>query len=454
MATFAAVYRLSVRVAGGQLRNHVVARDISSRAVTDGSNIQTGLRTSTADLAAQNFAMPAMSPTMTEGNIGTWKVKEGETFSAGDVLLEIETDKAQIDVEAQEDGKLAKIILGDGTKGIKVGSRIAVVSDVNDDLSTLEIPSEEPAPAPSPQKQPAAPDTAKAESKTPSKPQPPRPATPGLADQSSTGTPSKQRLPLLPSVAYLLQSHNLPASEADKIPATGPSGRLLKGDVLAYIGSIPHTYPKSLSDSIVAREHLDLSNIKIRVPTPTPPQQPETTAETASPPPPRESKIGVSIDLSGVMKVQQRIERKLGIHMPLSTFIARATDIANDDLPRSVNTKPSQDDLFNHILGLDALVPRTARGNLTPHVNALPTSPTPTQKQSTRTSDIIDILTSTTAHRAPAAGSRGQSASPLSAHAPTNVISVTVPAGDERRGRVFLGRVKSYLESEPGRLVL
>lgn len=81
-------------------------------------------------LAAQNFTMPAMSPTMTEGNIASWKIKEGkqsakdhkwslwillisylagETFSTGDVLLEIETDKAQMDVEAQDDGKMAKI---------------------------------------------------------------------------------------------------------------------------------------------------------------------------------------------------------------------------------------------------------------------------------------------------------------------------------------------------------
>jgi pyruvate/2-oxoglutarate dehydrogenase complex dihydrolipoamide acyltransferase (E2) component len=53
--------------------------------------------------------MPALSPTMTEGNIATWKIKEGDSFSAGDVLLEIETDKAQMDVEAQDDGILAKI---------------------------------------------------------------------------------------------------------------------------------------------------------------------------------------------------------------------------------------------------------------------------------------------------------------------------------------------------------
>lgn len=55
--------------------------------------------------------MPAMSPTMTEGGIAEWKKKEGDSFSAGDVLVEIETDKATIDVEAQDDGVLAKIIV-------------------------------------------------------------------------------------------------------------------------------------------------------------------------------------------------------------------------------------------------------------------------------------------------------------------------------------------------------
>ena len=89
-----------------------------------------GFQNCSRTLAAQNFTMPAMSPTMTEGNIASWKVKEGkqtvgvhrssqrfilifrvagDSFSSGDVLLEIETDKAQMDVEAQDDGKLAKI---------------------------------------------------------------------------------------------------------------------------------------------------------------------------------------------------------------------------------------------------------------------------------------------------------------------------------------------------------
>ena len=92
--------------------------------------------------------MPALSPTMTEGNIASWKVKEGDSFSAGDVLLEIETDKASMDVEAQDDGIIAKITQGDGAKGIKVGTRIGVLAEPGDDISSLEIPAEESSPAP------------------------------------------------------------------------------------------------------------------------------------------------------------------------------------------------------------------------------------------------------------------------------------------------------------------
>jgi pyruvate dehydrogenase E2 component (dihydrolipoamide acetyltransferase) len=69
------------------------------------------LRTSAPASALSKFQMPAMSPTMTEGGIAQWKMKEGDTFTAGDVLVEIETDKATIDVEAQDDGVLAKIIV-------------------------------------------------------------------------------------------------------------------------------------------------------------------------------------------------------------------------------------------------------------------------------------------------------------------------------------------------------
>lgn len=77
---------------------------------------------------------------MTEGGIASWKLSEGQTFSAGDVLLEIETDKATIDVEAQDDGVMGKILVKDGEKGVPVGRVIAVLAEEGDDLSGIEVP--------------------------------------------------------------------------------------------------------------------------------------------------------------------------------------------------------------------------------------------------------------------------------------------------------------------------
>lgn len=76
-----------------------------------------------------------MSPTMTEGGIASWKKQEGETFAAGDVLLEIETDKATIDVEAQDDGVLAKIVVSTSSQQ-PVGSALRALAAVSYRLGT------------------------------------------------------------------------------------------------------------------------------------------------------------------------------------------------------------------------------------------------------------------------------------------------------------------------------
>lgn len=74
-----------------------------------------------------NVLMPALSPTMTEGNLAKWHVKEGDTVSAGDVIAEIETDKATMEVEAVDEGKIGKILIMAGTEGVKVNTPIAVL---------------------------------------------------------------------------------------------------------------------------------------------------------------------------------------------------------------------------------------------------------------------------------------------------------------------------------------
>ncbi|MFD1326647.1 pyruvate dehydrogenase complex dihydrolipoamide acetyltransferase [Mycoplana ramosa] len=81
-----------------------------------------------------NITMPALSPTMEEGNLSKWLVKEGDTIKAGDVIAEIETDKATMEVEAVDEGTIARIVVPAGTEGVKVNSLIAVLAAEGEDV--------------------------------------------------------------------------------------------------------------------------------------------------------------------------------------------------------------------------------------------------------------------------------------------------------------------------------
>ncbi|MBL1406898.1 MAG: pyruvate dehydrogenase complex E1 component subunit beta [Hyphomicrobiales bacterium] len=87
-----------------------------------------------------NILMPALSPTMEEGNLAKWLVKEGDTVSAGDVIAEIETDKATMEVEAVDEGVVAKIMVAEGSQGVKVNAVIAVLAEEGEDASSISAP--------------------------------------------------------------------------------------------------------------------------------------------------------------------------------------------------------------------------------------------------------------------------------------------------------------------------
>ncbi|SDR05795.1 pyruvate dehydrogenase complex E1 component subunit beta [Pseudovibrio sp. Tun.PSC04-5.I4] len=100
---------------------------------------------------AVQILMPALSPTMEEGTLSKWVKKEGDTVSAGDVIAEIETDKATMEVEAVDEGILGKILVAEGTEGVKVNSPIAVLLEEGDDASAVDtVGSAAPAPVPAP----------------------------------------------------------------------------------------------------------------------------------------------------------------------------------------------------------------------------------------------------------------------------------------------------------------
>ncbi len=115
---------------------------------------------------ATNILMPALSPTMEEGTLAKWLVKEGDRVASGDILAEIETDKAAMEFEAVDEGVIGKILVAEGSEGIKVNAPIAVLVDDGESVTAAPetVPATAPAPvtpqpavAPSPQPQPTAP---------------------------------------------------------------------------------------------------------------------------------------------------------------------------------------------------------------------------------------------------------------------------------------------------------
>jgi len=129
---------------------------------------------------ATEILMPALSPTMEEGTLAKWLVKEGDTVQAGDILAEIETDKATMEFEAVDEGVIGKILVAEGTEGVKVNTAIAIIGEAGEDMSAPPAAASPAPAAPVAEAAPAAPVAA-------------APAAP-VADQSPDwpeGTPMK-----------------------------------------------------------------------------------------------------------------------------------------------------------------------------------------------------------------------------------------------------------------------
>ena len=182
---------------------------------------------------ATTILMPALSPTMTEGKLAQWLKAEGETVSAGDVIAEIETDKATMEVEAVDEGVLGKIVVAAGTDGVAVNSVIAVLLEDGEDLSDVDIAGlaaaaapASPAPA-SPAPAPAAPAPAAA-------PPVAAPPAPVAAAQAAPPAASGTRIFASPLARRIAADAGL---DLGHVSGSGPRGRIVKRDVEAAIAS-------------------------------------------------------------------------------------------------------------------------------------------------------------------------------------------------------------------------
>ncbi|KAL6704027.1 pyruvate dehydrogenase complex dihydrolipoamide acetyltransferase component (E2) [Coniothyrium glycines] len=185
------------------------------------------------------ISMPALSPTMTAGNIGAWQKKVGDSIAPGDVLVEIETDKAQMDFEFQEEGTIAKILRDAGEKDVAVGSPIAVLVEEGEDVSAFEAFSVEDAggdktPETPSKKGEAAEASEPADSGSKTAP-PAKEEAPAAIESESTGArleTALQRQPnASPAAKKLALEKGVPLGS---IKGTGKGGQITKEDIEKY----------------------------------------------------------------------------------------------------------------------------------------------------------------------------------------------------------------------------
>lgn len=207
-----------------------------------------------------SITMPALSPTMEEGNLAKWLVKEGDMVSSGDVIAEIETDKATMEVEAVDEGTIAKIVVAEGTEAVKVNAVIAVLAEDGEDVGAAAASGVAEAPAPSAPEEAQAPATTSNGAATPAHAPSPtaEPAVPITisGDVKAGPVPVKNGEKVFASPLARRIANNA-GIDITAISGTGPKGRIVKRDVEAALesgGAAPATAASEAAPGPTAAE--------------------------------------------------------------------------------------------------------------------------------------------------------------------------------------------------------
>jgi pyruvate dehydrogenase E2 component (dihydrolipoamide acetyltransferase) len=175
-----------------------------------------------------NILMPALSPTMEKGNLAKWLVKEGDSVSSGDVIAEIETDKATMEVEAVDEGTVARILVSEGTEDVAVNEVIAVLAEEGEDAGSIEAPAAAGKPEAAAEKEakPGNGAAAPAVSAPASQPAP----VPGAAAGRAGLAPERdgKKIFASPLARRLAKENNL---DLASLSGSGPHGRIVKRDI-------------------------------------------------------------------------------------------------------------------------------------------------------------------------------------------------------------------------------
>ena len=202
--------------------------------------------------------MPALSPTMEEGTLAKWLVKEGDTVSSGDILAEIETDKATMEFEAVDEGKIARILVPEGSDGVKVGTPIAILAGEGEEVSAAApVPKADAAPPPKVEEP-------KVEAAPPAKGGGETPAAPAQAAAPPAKADSGDRIKASPLARRLAEAQGIDLSS---LKGSGPGGRIVRADLgKAAGGAMAAPAPAPAGVTAAARvEPLDIPHEAVKL---------------------------------------------------------------------------------------------------------------------------------------------------------------------------------------------
>jgi pyruvate dehydrogenase E2 component (dihydrolipoamide acetyltransferase) len=305
-----------------------------------------------------DIKMPALSPTMEEGTLAKWLVKEGDTVKAGDLMAEIETDKATMEFEAVDEGVIAKILIAEGTDGVKVGTVIAVLAGEGEDASAVEAPkAEAPKAAEAPKEEPKAAAPAAAA---------PAPAAPAAV--------SGDRVKASPLARRIAAEKGV---DLGGVSGSGPNGRIVKADVEgAKPGAAPAATPSAAPaaaapaasapaapaavwyDESIPHEEEKLSNIRKTI------ARRLTEAKQTIP----HIYLTVDVQLDALLKLRGQLNQSLegrGVKLSVNDMLIKALAVALAQVPKC-NVTYAGDKLIKYSRSDISVAVSTPTGLITP----------------------------------------------------------------------------------------
>jgi pyruvate dehydrogenase E2 component (dihydrolipoamide acetyltransferase) len=273
--------------------------------------------------------MPALSPTMEEGTLAKWLVKEGDDVKSGDILAEIETDKATMEFEAVDEGKIAKILVPEGTDGVKVGAPIAILAGEGEDAGAAAAAPKADTPPPAPPKAPAAPKP----DATPKAPEAPKAAAAPSAPAPPATQSEGDRVKASPLARRLAQAQNIDLSG---IKGSGPGGRIVRADIDSATGKpaaapAPSAQPAAAAQPVageIPHEAVKLSNMRKTI------ARRLTEAKQTVP----HYYLTVDIQLDALLKLRSELNKGLesrGVKLSVNDLLIKALAVALIEVPEA-----------------------------------------------------------------------------------------------------------------------